>query len=1283
MKGTSLSAHIAIAQDLRQCGGRLIEKKVPGAAPIYYCYDPLDRPVLVQDGNLRHANQWVYTKYDIKGRQIISGLYTNATHTTRAAIQAEVLDLLYQSPSDLWYEVKQSGTTHGYSNVAFPASNIDILSVTYYDDHDFNFDGTQDKAYTVQALPNENTSASAYGRVTGIKRKVLGTSSFLIDYIFYDKFGRVIQKASNHHLDYNNINNLTTSAFDFEGKLISSRTNHNNAPDLVNRYEYDAAGRVTNVYGPSPTGISLTWQAKVNVTANSAEIRKTTGINSTWNAGALSIESLAANEDGWVEFKVGETNKNRMAGLSVYNTGASYTTINFALYPTDNGTLQVYENGGLKANLGSYTVNDVFKVERREGNIFYWKNNTIIYTSLQTSSAQLFFDCAFYTTNGSISNAVLFKPQEIRLANYQYNELGQLVDKKLHHTGNDNYLQSIDYRYNIKGWLKSINGADLGVTSDNDDTNDYFGMDLLYNNQESGVGNSASYNGNISGIKWKGIGGMAGTEDQRVYKYEYDHSDRLFSANYAQRTDTGWDKDAEAFNEQLAYDANGNITQLNRKHLNPLNAVAPMDNLLYTYGSGNKLNQVDDTSGSTRGFNNGSNSSTEFEYDVAGNLKKDLNKGITDIQYNILGKVSKVVFSNNKSIEYVYDAAGTKLTMRNLTGTTVDKTTNYIGSFVYEGTTLKFFGTPEGRAVCKPLGYDYEYSIADHQGNTRVVFTSATPTVQASSTNYETNPGTFLNFPTGGNLSSLTLYNRGTGTKSHLLNGGYNSQVGLAKTFKVYPGDKVKIEAYGKYEENSNTSSAQPLATALLAAWGLSAPAAGEVGTASAALDLWGTVVDGGGQSADPTIAKAFVNIIVFDKNYNFVDAAWEQIESSGRQVGTTPVVPHDYMMSEFNIKEEGYAFVYISNNSPINVYFDDVKFTYTPTNVIQYNEYYPFGLQTTNSWTRDNSSNNYLYNGASELNSSNGWYETFYRGYDAALGRFLQVDPLASRYSALTPYNFAANDPVYWNDPNGDCIDCQNSYVFDGTSDRMQRRAALLYEQGYNVGSSRDWFNQGYYMLAVEAAARREDGGEAGYNKDGVYGYWYDSAIPDSYFTVNGQLYRVQNMGIQSTFVAQGNHSQTQSRRFRDSFNDHFFVELEGDVSVGAQATLVLTPTGQVVAVPYSTTQTSSNVKLWSLNLVSAKVNNKDGKPAITRITKDVHFNQGFGITIEGNSFEFNSEYLNGKRENTVKLSAMGGLLGLEINITKEELFVGMMPSAAWSFGGGISASFKAGFKF
>lgn len=113
---------------------------------------------------------------------------------------------------------------------------------------------------------------------------------------------------------------------------------------------------------------------------------------------------------------------------------------------------------------------------------------------------------------------------------------------------------------------------------------------------------------------------------------------------------------------------------------------------------------------------------------------------------------------------------------------------------------------------------------------------------------------------------------------------------------------------------------------------------------------------------------------------------------------------------------------VYISNENEteVQVFFDDVKITYLPTRVIQYNEYYPFGLQTANSWTRENNSNNFLYNQGSELNKTSGRYETMFRNYDPAIGRFTAVDPLATAYASFKGYNYGMNNPISINDPTG-----------------------------------------------------------------------------------------------------------------------------------------------------------------------------------------------------------------------------------------------------------------------
>jgi hypothetical protein len=80
----------------------------------------------------------------------------------------------------------------------------------------------------------------------------------------------------------------------------------------------------------------------------------------------------------------------------------------------------------------------------------------------------------------------------------------------------------------------------------------------------------------------------------------------------------------------------------------------------------------------------------------------------------------------------------------------------------------------------------------------------------------------------------------------------------------------------------------------------------------------------------------------------------------------------------------------------------------------VQYNEYYPFQNPTQNSWTRVNAvKNNFLGNGGTELNTTSNLY-------DPVLGRMNGVDPMADKYSSLTPYNFSFNDPVTFTDANG-----------------------------------------------------------------------------------------------------------------------------------------------------------------------------------------------------------------------------------------------------------------------
>src|SRR5690349_17530042 len=50
---------------------------------------------------------------------------------------------------------------------------------------------------------------------------------------------------------------------------------------------------------------------------------------------------------------------------------------------------------------------------------------------------------------------------EVLITRNDYNELGQLIDKKLHSVAGSAAKQSVDYRYNIRGWLTAVNDAAL------------------------------------------------------------------------------------------------------------------------------------------------------------------------------------------------------------------------------------------------------------------------------------------------------------------------------------------------------------------------------------------------------------------------------------------------------------------------------------------------------------------------------------------------------------------------------------------------------------------------------------------------------------------------------------------------------------------------------------------------------------------------------------------------------------------------------------------------------
>jgi RHS repeat-associated protein len=145
---------------------------------------------------------------------------------------------------------------------------------------------------------------------------------------------------------------------------------------------------------------------------------------------------------------------------------------------------------------------------------------------------------------------------------------------------------------------------------------------------------------------------------------------------------------------------------------------------VYGYGIGNQLAQVRDYSLLDKGFKSVNNPNrTQYTYDANGNLKSDLNKGITNIEYNVLNLPQVITFTNHRELQWVYDASGAKLRKIVLVNGTVTETRDYVNGVEYKDRLLQRVAHSEGAVVQNDLGaYQHEYVLRDHLGNTRVTF---------------------------------------------------------------------------------------------------------------------------------------------------------------------------------------------------------------------------------------------------------------------------------------------------------------------------------------------------------------------------------------------------------------------------------------------------------------------------------------------------------------------------------------------------------------------------------
>lgn len=288
--------------------------------------------------------------------------------------------------------------------------------------------------------------------------------------------------------------------------------------------------------------------------------------------------------------------------------------------------------------------------------------------------------------------------QEMVLADNIYDGLGRLSS---HLRGKSSRLESW-YGYDVRSQPTSVNGF-------------LFNQKLYYNEQRTPDGtNRPCYNGNISGMDWS----VASDNVIRGYDYTYNCLSWLKSASYLE----GGIRKPGCFDTSYTYNKNGNLTGLKRYGQTNEDGYGLIDDLRIRH-YGYQLKSVSDSAPFSAchdgfEFKDGSSSEVEYGYDENGNLTKDLNKNIVDIQYNYLNLPCRVEFENGNSISYLYDANGTKLRTTHVIGndTTV---TDYCGNLIYENGVAKTLLVEGGYVSLSDRKYHFYFQ--DHQGNNRVI----------------------------------------------------------------------------------------------------------------------------------------------------------------------------------------------------------------------------------------------------------------------------------------------------------------------------------------------------------------------------------------------------------------------------------------------------------------------------------------------------------------------------------------------------------------------------------